>query len=192
MQPLSEPLQVAVTQAPHPEVKGQAEPCSETVGLIYSYSTNQNEGNIYVWKVIGGNLVTLQGKPQVMATWTGPGSGYIMVTETSPNGCSTTDTLEVTIFDCTAIPENQPGKLLVYPNPVEDKLIVEAEIGESGMVMLNIYNSNGQAVIREKVLTDNGKVKVTLSTAALPAGAYNLQMVTPRFVVLEGKFLKAK
>jgi len=47
-------------------------------------------------------------------------------------------------------------------------------------------------VIQEKVLTDNGKVKVTLSTAALSAGAYNLNLVTPRFVVLEGKFLKAK
>ncbi len=187
---LSETFQVSVIEAPHPDVAGQTAPCSESTGKVYFYNTPASMENSYYWTVEGGSLVTGQGTGQAMITWNIPGAGMVMVTESAPNGCSTTDTLQVNIYDCTGIEEIGPGTLTLYPNPVEDLLTIVAELDDAGAARLFIYNSNGSTVIQNNIQPEDRVIKLTVSTSGLPAGNYSLQILTGKGNILEGKFMK--
>jgi hypothetical protein len=189
---ISGALNVEVIMAPAPDVTGQAEPCTEQSNKVYTYTTELNLQNDYSWLVQGGTFVSGQGSNRALVKWTSPGSGRIILTESSPNGCTTADTLEVQIFDCTGIGENQSGRLEIFPNPVEDMLTIRAEINETGTATVFIYNNSGQQVIRQETKPDHGRIDLNISTSSLPAGAYSLQLVSPKGNLIEGKFVKTK
>ena len=189
--PASDLLEVMVLGAPYPTLTGQAAPCSETTSNVYFYSTPSDLNNDYFWTIEGGSLVTGQGTARALVTWAEPGPGRVIVVEESPSGCSNADTLEVTIFDCTAIPENQSGNIMLFPNPAENKLTIRAQIEEPGIVQLQVFNNYGQPIIRKEVQTVHGKLDYTISTSDLAAGTYYLQIITASGKVHDGKFLKA-
>ena len=60
---------------------------------------------------------------------------------------------------------DKPKQILVYPNPVKDKVIFV--LGLYDNLNLSIYNSNGQCVIREKLLHSQ-----TINMSHLPNGLY--------------------
>lgn len=190
--PESAPLQVSVTDAPDPAVSGQADPCSSATGAVYFYSTPDVSGDSYFWIAEGGNVLTQHGNHQVMVTWSTPGPGRIIVTETSPQDCATSDTLDVTVRDCTGIPEIKTATLQIYPNPVDDKLILKCPTGERGTARILIISSYGHIAMQKDIETDNGNIDMELSTASLPAGAYEIQLISSKGKNFQGKFLKMK
>jgi PKD repeat protein len=189
--PMSDALQVVLRDAPHPALTGQDEPCSVASNSLYFYSTATNPDNSYSWQVVGGNLVTGQGSHLAMVTWAEAGEGMIVVTESAPTGCSTADTLLVSIKDCTGIPENGAGAVSLYPNPVEDKLTIKADTRAPGTATILVFSSFGQPVMQREVVTDQGRVDLTVSTTELAAGTYYLQIVSAKGKVFEGKFVKS-
>jgi len=191
--PLSDGLAVAVIDAPHPAISGEAEVCNQSVGNVYFYSTPANPDNEYFWSITGGNLITGQGTHQVLVSWTAMFSGSISVNETSPLGCApNSETFEVTINDCTGIPEKVQNLVFIYPNPVGNELTLKCSLGERGIALLKIFNYFGQEVIGKEINTGNGEVNITLSTSGLAAGAYSVKLISPGGKLFEGKFLKTK
>jgi hypothetical protein len=190
--PASGTFQVSVLPAPHPDLTGQAEPCTDISGKVYTYTTPLSMVNDYFWTLEGGELVTGQGTYRALVKWTTTGSGRLIVTESSPNGCNSYDTLEVQIFDCTGMDENDEAQLMLYPNPVEDNLNIRARINEKGPVKIFVFNNTGQEVIQRTVLPENGAIDINISTSALSVGIYNLQLLTKKGIILEGKFVKTK
>lgn len=189
--PISGSFQVSVLIGPHPEVTGQVEPCSVAINALYTYSTSYNAVNDYFWKIEGGSLVTGQGKGQVLVTWSAPGQGKITLTENTPNGCFGKDSLEVTIFDCTGIPEGEKGRVLIFPNPVEDKLTIRTVQGEPGLQTLRIFSNYGQPVWQDDILVPLGHLDYTISTSNIPHGVYFVQIITPSGRLITAKFVKA-
>jgi PKD repeat protein len=191
--PLSDALEVTVIDAPHPAISGETEVCNQSAGNVYFYSTPENPDNEYIWIVTGGSLIIGQGSYQILVSWTALNSGSISVNESSPVGCSSSsETFEVTIFDCTGIPEKELNRVFIYPNPVRDELTLKCNLGEPGNAQLKIYNYFGQEVIRQEINTSNGEVNITLSTNGLVAGAYSVKLISPGGKLFEGKFLKVK
>lgn len=189
--PISVPLAVNVIDAPHPVISGQVQVCHVSSNSVYFYTTPKNPDNSYFWTVTGGNLVTLQGASQAMVTWTSFGAGSITVTESSPSGCNTvSDPLEVTIEDCTGLPENETGPLSLFPNPTDDELTIRAEAGKPGTFQLLVINSFGQPVLQKEIRSLNQRIDVTISTAALPAGVYSVKVIAAEGKVYEGKVVK--
>jgi hypothetical protein len=189
---MSPAFNVTVILAPTPAVTGQTEPCTEQSNKVYTYTTELNLQNDYSWLVQGGQFVSGQGSNRALVKWTNPGSGRIILSESSPNGCTTIDTLEVQIFDCTGIGENQSGRLEIFPNPVEDVLTIRAEIKETGTATIFIYNNSGQQVIRQETKPDNGRIDVTIPTRSIKFGVYGIKLITEKGQILESKFLKSK
>jgi PKD repeat protein len=187
--PISAKLYVTVTDAPDPVIAGQAEPCEATEGSVYFYSTPAVSGDDFTWTAEGGNVVAIQGSHQTMVSWTITGPGMVIVTETSLSGCSTADTLRVTIHDCTGIPEFQAASLTIFPNPTEDKLTVKCSTGDRGTARILIISSYGQISMQKDIETDDGNIDLELSTSALPAGAYEIQLISPAGRIFQGKVI---
>jgi len=190
--PMSDALEVNVLMAPHPEVLGNKYPCHSNLGAVYFYSTPANPNNNYQWSITGGNFITGQGTSQAMVSWTFFGPCSIRVTETAPNGCSTTSTdFLVIVQDCTGIPETIAQKLTLYPNPVEDELVIKAANIHPGTFQLKIYNTFGQPVIMQEIKITGSALDLTVSTAGLSPGVYSVKLISASGKLYEGKFVKA-
>lgn len=189
--PMSEPISVNVIDAPHPVISGQVQVCHVSSNSVYFYTTPKNPDNSYFWTVTGGNLVTLQGANQAIVTWSSFGAGSITVTESSPSGCITvSDPLEVTIEDCTGLPEKETANLSLFPNPTDDELTIRAETEKPGTFQLLVNNSNGQPVLQKEIRSLHQRLDVTISTATLPSGVYSVKVISAEGKVYEGKVVK--
>ena len=102
------------------------------------------------------------------------------------------ETLPVTIYDCTGIPEKESQKVFLYPNPVQNELTLKCDVGQGHSAQLSIINYFGQEVIRKQIRSDNGRIDITLSTEDLAAGTYTVMLISSEGKMYQGKFLKVK
>jgi len=70
-----------------------------------------------------------------------------------------------------AVDENEDGSLVVYPNPVIDRLTVESE---EVIRQCEVYSLTGELIFT----FSNGAEKAEISVESLPAGTYLLRLVT--------------
>ncbi len=89
------------TKNPQGSDKPRDDAC-ETVceGLTVNYTTAFTSGNTYAWQVIGlYQSIANENTNTTSITWGTPGQAYVIVTETTPEGCSWTDTTCINIIE---------------------------------------------------------------------------------------------
>ncbi|MBE0641901.1 MAG: hypothetical protein IH599_07685, partial [Bacteroidales bacterium] len=86
---------VVINILPVPVITGPGSVCEFFIGAVYS--TPLNAGNSYVWTVSGGTITAGQGTDQIAVTWGSHGIGMVMVTETTPEGCTNSDDVNIAI-----------------------------------------------------------------------------------------------
>jgi len=95
--------------------------------------------------------------------------------------------------DCTSgsIETNeQKFDVSFQPNPADDQLRIQTEVGKSGQYMLDVTNSVGQILHSENVALQQGANEISLETSHLPSGFYfftlrnNSNQVSRKFSVL--------
>ncbi len=80
------------------------------------------------------------------------------------------------------------NNVMVYPNPVSDKLNISFSLPKSDKVKIDILNALGQVIQTENTSNDGGMKVVTVNTSSLNKGLYfvklsvNGQIITRRFV----------
>ena len=86
-------------------------------------------------------------------------------------GCVNSDTIKVTVMDCSGISENI--KLLginIYPNPSQGKINIDIPEGLDGLE-ITVFNSIGQKILSE-LITTKSKIIKTIDLSELPKGVY--------------------
>lgn len=77
-------------EQPKMVVPSEKDPCWVVCEyMTINYETEYVPGNTYQWIVVGGTPTTASG-PSINVTWGPAGSGFIILTETAPGGCSET------------------------------------------------------------------------------------------------------
>lgn len=97
----------------------------------------------------------------------GPGSHALTYTFIDQNGCggSATDTIHVLI--CSGINETAEEDIFIaYPNPVNDKLILQMQIPISEKTELKIYNAYGQLVHQQLLQKDQLQYNIPVNNFA--------------------------
>jgi photosystem II stability/assembly factor-like uncharacterized protein len=158
----SEELVITVNGSPDPAVTGPGFVCDNEEE---EYSTAENAGSAYSWNVTGGIVTSGAGTWQITVLWGAPGPGSVEVTESNAAECAvTSETLFVTIDDCTGIGDGTSPEARIYPNPATDNIHI------SGMnkADVRIYNLHGKEVFA--VNNVNGESIINIST--LDKGLY--------------------
>jgi subtilisin-like proprotein convertase family protein len=104
------------------------------------------------------------------------GIGTFMVWVQVNNGCNSFDTAYITFDLCTTIAETNSGKIEIYPNPTDDKIIISANSFNSG-ARLSIINSAGKLIKKYKLewLKGNEKKK-EVDLSSYPPGIYYISI----------------
>ncbi len=80
--------------------------------------------------------------------------------------------------DPTGIADNTLSGMKLYPNPATDNVTVAFAATESANATLSIYNLMGQQVYAESIVVNEGNNMVRVSTSALQAGVYMVNIKT--------------
>lgn len=84
------------------------------------------------------------------------------------NGCATTDTINVTLLDCSGFVDFSGSNISVYPNPTNDLVFIK-DIPENTAV--TIFSSNGQLLSQVKVKNSSAEIEML----NFEAGVYFIQ-----------------
>jgi PKD repeat protein len=169
--PPSDNLNVTVNAAPQPAITGDQEVCEEDLGILYT--TPENSGNTYTWEVSGGTVAGGAGTHEITVNWGNPGSGYVKVTETDPQGCTvTTANFDIFIDDCMGVGEGNGPSFSIYPNPVKDELVIRFASQESNNRVV-INNQLGQVLYDHET---NGSQQFVINTSTLSKGIYAIRI----------------
>jgi hypothetical protein len=101
-------------------------------------------------------------------------SGTYWVVVTANNGCTATDTINITIEDETGISYIGKGSLNLYPNPARDAFTLEA-IDLEGVWNVRLNDINGREVLTEN-RTITGSQTNTFNVSDLTPGMYFLSL----------------
>lgn len=141
----------------------------------------------------GPGFITLTGGSPAGGTYSGPGvSGgtftpsvagvgthTLTYTYTDSSNCTAVLTAQVVVENCLGIfSQYENGSVAVYPNPANDFVTIELQLGTSQDVEMNLVNMLGQTVFTSKGDQSAGVTKVNINTSAMPRGIYLLQVKT--------------
>jgi photosystem II stability/assembly factor-like uncharacterized protein len=138
------------------------------------YSYPNTSGSTYEWTVTGGTIISGQGTNMITVDWGANNEGTVSVVETNYAGCVgpivTVDIQLVVISTA----EYDPVNLLVYPNPSNALIYVEAP-GLFSLMSISVIDPLGKQVLS---LVGSGRTAIDLGNEA--TGIYSL------IVVVEG------
>ncbi|MDR9486608.1 T9SS type A sorting domain-containing protein [Salibacter sp.] len=101
-------------------------------------------------------------------------TGTYWVVVTANNGCTATDTINITIEDETGISDLGKGSLNLYPNPARNAFTLEA-INLDGVWNIRLNDMNGREVLTDK-RSITGSQKNTFDVSDLTPGMYFLSL----------------
>ncbi|MCF6241849.1 MAG: T9SS type A sorting domain-containing protein, partial [Bacteroidales bacterium] len=95
---------------------------------------------------------------------TGSNTFIATVTLRANNLCYTTDTLTVTVQECTGFDEVGKSDLLIYPNPANNQFVIKGDAPES----IKVLSYSGQVVIEKNIV----QTPATVDVSSLKSGIY--------------------
>ncbi|MGC9331697.1 MAG: immunoglobulin domain-containing protein, partial [Bacteroidales bacterium] len=118
------------------------------------------------------------GDPDTCALYSGTvlgvGTHDVWLTVSFDNGCSDTDSIQITVFDDNDITQLSAGEsIALYPNPVENHLHLDLNLNEKPETV-EIININGN-VVKQFGITGNNQYRLNLET--LSSGVYVLRIL---------------
>lgn len=160
---------VMLYMSPTPEVD-LGEDMEVEAGAIITLVAGANNGNDYVWS--NGSTGSVY---QYVATE----DGTVSVEVTTPNGCSATDTINITISNPLGIAEDATGNSVrFYPNPTRGQVSIALSLTEVAKdIRMNIMDISGKSVYQRVIPTAKDGDVISLDLSSFAKGIYlvNLQ-----------------
>lgn len=140
---------------------------------VTPYTVDQSIGSIYNWTVSGGTILSGQGTDSINVQWGSPGSGAVSVIETNEEGCKGgTVNIEVNIGS-TGIQSVLSEGLRIYPNPFNNKTIIEFKNPSSEPIRLTITDLSGKVV---RIVENISSTSYELDREGLVQGFYFIEL----------------
>ncbi|HRH36359.1 MAG TPA: T9SS type A sorting domain-containing protein, partial [Catalimonadaceae bacterium] len=103
----------------------------------------------------------------------------LIVTATTAQNCTFTDTIRVQEAICDAVRptmSNQPFQVQLQPNPAVDQAWMQVKTAEPGFARLSVINALGQEIGHNEQLWIGSQMEHRLDTSNLPSGIYTIRL----------------
>lgn len=172
-----------------PEALITAEPkdtlCSWQSGTL---STPDVAGGSWLW--MPGNL---NSREIIIDTAIAGGLGTtpFSVVVTGSNGCTSSDTLDITFNDCIALDElANPFWIRISPNPSNGDFSLRIHTSVPEIISWRLSSGNNQILLEEKDITISGDYTRQLDLKHLPRGLYLMEVERTEGVITEKVILR--
>jgi len=175
---VSDDLTLTIDPLPEPgtEITGDNNCCAGSIELYSCESIPFAEN--YEWSLIPveAGIVQSQNNTEITIAWAEDYFGTATLKVRGENNCGYGNYSEdfiITINDCTGLTEQGNNHFTIYPNPVNDYLLIFKEKGSSEKTSVKILNLLGEIVFQQIVFQSNME-PIQISTADLPSGIFFL------------------
>lgn len=134
----------------------------------FSYSVPSTMGSQFLWSSAGGDVTATAGNAASILWHAGP-DGVVYVQETDVNGCSSTDSMVVSILFVGVDETDGSTGVLLFPNPTTGVLHIRSLVGAEGM-MVNVMDMMGKSVMTEELSSVTSQVDLS----GVPQGVYTI------------------
>jgi hypothetical protein len=143
-----------------------------------NYSVNSSTSANYLWTVINGNVINGNGTNTISILWNKTGQGNISVVGTTPENCTDSKNLQISISNNTAENEIENNKYFeIFPNPNNGKfsIVLNSEKNTQSKE-ISIYNSLGEVVYKKFVLNQSYPLNISLENK-FSDGIYFIEII---------------
>ncbi|MCC6370268.1 MAG: T9SS type A sorting domain-containing protein [Bacteroidia bacterium] len=130
--------------------------------------------NTYTWLpgFLTGSVLTLNTAATQNITYT--------CNALASNGCSGSQTLALTISECTGIKDGveQTGTFLVFPNPANSVVTIQSQFQEQMQAEIKIYDIRGKLVLKQESVFRKDKSDLQINISGLANGVYSLRILS--------------
>lgn len=143
-----------------------------------NYSVNSSTSANYLWTVINGNVIIGNGTNTISILWNNKGQGNISVVGTTPENCTDSKNLQISISNNTAENEIENDKYFeIFPNPNNGKfsIILNSEKNNQSKE-ISIYSSLGEIVYKKSLLDQSYPLNISLENK-FTDGIYLIEIV---------------
>ncbi len=172
--------QVAAAPTKPVAVIGNAAPCANSTGNVYSVALVPSATS-YDWTVPAGATITSGIGTNSITVSFGNTGGLINAKAVNACGASNGTTKSIS-FSCRIQASESNNGFTVYPNPADDRIIISNENGAEGKVIISISDVAGRNLINQVGDFSNGTTEIDITS--LKAGSYIMESTTPN-----GKFV---
>ena len=142
--------------------------CGNGYKILYA----GNEGAKYLWST-GDTTSSITVDSTTL--FDGYGDREITVTVYGNNKCVNSDTVVISVLNCTGIDELKSNiSMTVYPNPVSDGFYLDIHSVEDDVADIIIYNEMGSEIYRNENLKVSGTMKLKIDVSRFSPGIYQL------------------
>ncbi|MCC6412927.1 MAG: T9SS-dependent M36 family metallopeptidase [Saprospiraceae bacterium] len=166
----SQPTEVALTVTPGPAAGFTVVSNSLTANF-----TDNSSGNVVTWSWNFGDGSPVSTEQNPVHTYMFSGTYEVELTVSNGNCFSTYKQVVVVELGTGANDLNNLLGLQVYPNPATDEVNMVFSQAWSGALELKVTSADGRVVLARSLVENTSRVSI--NTASLPAGAYQLMLI---------------
>ncbi len=113
-------------------------------------------------------------------SFTGGIGSELFYVDVTTNGCTASDSIEITFTSCLSIDETIVGGFVVYPNPASDYISIKTEFYLAGSEVF-ISDMTGRIVAIFEINNQSAEINI----ASIPSGIYSISIETDKIVLNE-------
>ncbi len=150
----------------------------------------------YIQNTIGGTPSTVEiGRTGRYVRIQKIDAGFMALAEVQVMGCPTSSANSNSSWALnrpSTADQDRGLKLRLYPNPVEDFVVVEYETSEAGELVYFVSNSLGTVMAKSSLFTDIGRGKIVIPVSMWSSGFYTFYIKMDGFRFQQKNFVKIR
>ncbi len=154
---------VTLLDGPAPSITGPSTVCINDISV---YSVPSKPGHTYIWSVIGGSVISFEIDNDIEVQWSTAGQGLIACRQTSPDGCDSVISLNVSVNQMMAPVISGPTKICQNDQEIFYAGLNAGSIyhwtingipsSQNGSLLQQFWNSPGRSTIVLNEINSNG------------------------------------
>ena len=104
---------------------------------------------------------------------------YVVIA-TDENGCVSSDTVNITVLDCSSVGETLEFPVVIFPNPTDGNFVVKHQSNQNDIKSISIFDVRSRLMLSRETNYTNGYLNEQFNISSFTTGMYFIQLVTER------------
>ena len=108
------------------------------------------------------------------------GNVEYVVIATDENGCVSSDTVNITVLDCSSVGDILEFPVILFPNPTDGDFVVKHQSNQNDIKSISIFDVRTRLISSRETSYSNGHLNERFDISTFRSGIYFVQLITEK------------